>query len=128
MKPLDLVRQLYDAFGRRDWPEVRAVLAPDVEWTQNEGFPDGGRHVGADAVIDGVFVRFRDNWQHWQAVVEEWLEAGDVIIALGEYRGVHRVTGRSVVAAFAHVYEVRDNRIIRFRQYTDTALIRGAVA
>ena len=77
-------------------------------------------------MLNTVFVRFRDEWASWQAVVNEWRDAGHAIIALGEYRGTHRETGKSTVAAFAHVYEVREGRIARFRQFTDTAKVRDA--
>lgn len=127
MNNLAIVQRLYDAFGRRDWPAVRELFAPNIEWIQNEGFPGGGRHVGADAVLNTVFAKFRDEWASWQAVVNEWLDAGQAIVALGEYRGTHRGTGKTTVAAFAHVYEVREGRITRFRQFTDTAMIRDAM-
>ncbi len=127
MNNLALVQRLYDAFGRRDWAAVRELFAPDIEWIQNEGFPGGGRHIGADAVLGEVFARFRDEWTSWQAIVTEWLDAGHSIIAVGEYRGTHRLTGKSTVAAFAHVYDLRAQRITRFRQFTDTAMIRAAM-
>ena len=127
MNNLAIVQRLYAAFGQRDQATIRELFAPDIEWIQNEGFPGGGRHVGADAVLNTVFAKFRDEWASWQAVVTEWLDAGHAIIALGEYRGTHRVTGKSTVAAFAHVYEVREARIARFRQYTDTAKLRDAM-
>ena len=84
--------------------------------------------VGAETLLHGVFAKFRDEWSSWQAIVSEWLDAGHSIVALGEYRGTHRVTGKSIVASFAHVYNVRETRIARFRQFTDTALIRAAMA
>ncbi len=127
MNNLALVQRLYGAFGQRDWATIRELFAPDIEWIQNEGFPGGGRHVGADAVLNDVFAKFRDEWDPWRAVVVEWLDTGHAIVALGEYRGTHRVTGKSTVAAFAHVYEVRDGRIICFRQFTDTAKLRDAM-
>jgi len=127
MNNVTLIQSLYDAFGKHDWPTIRKLLAPDIEWIQNEGFPGGGRHVGVDTVLENVLANFRTNWISWQAVVSEWLDAGQTIVALGEYRGTHRATGKSTVAAFAHVYEVRAGRIARFRQYTDTAMIRSAM-
>lgn len=127
MNHLALVQRLYDAFAQRDWATIRELFAPDIEWIQNEGFPGGGRHIGTDAVLNTVFAKFRDEWDSWRAVVTEWLDAGDAIVALGEYRGTHRATGKIAVAAFAHVYEVREGRITRFRQFTDTAKIRDAM-
>ncbi len=127
MNHLSIVQRLYAAFGQRDWATIHELFAPNIEWIQNEGFPGGGRHVGADAVLNDVFAKFRDEWDSWRAVVIEWLDAGHAIVALGEYHGTHRGTGKSTVAAFAHVYEVRDGRITRFRQFTDTAKLRDAM-
>ena len=127
MTNLQVVQRLYDAFGRRDREAILTVLDPQVEWVQNEGFPDGGTHVGAEAVLDNVFARFRQDWDSWQAVVAEWLDAGDTIVALGEYRGTFQETQRSTRAAFAHVYRVRDGRVVRFQQFTDTLKVAEAM-
>lgn len=127
MTNLEVVQRLYDAFGRRDREAILAVLHPQVEWVQNEGFPNGGTHVGSEAVLDNVFARFRRDWDSWQAVVTEWLDAGEAIVALGEYRGTFQETRRSTRAAFAHVYRVRDGRVIKFQQFTDTLKVAEAM-
>ena len=122
----DIVRRLYDAFAARDADAIRQIFHPQIEWIQNAGFPNGGRHVGADAVLTDVFARFRADWLEWRAVVHEWLDAGPTVVALGEYQGVHKLTGRAVTAAFAHVYDLAGGRIVRFRQYTDTLPVARA--
>jgi ketosteroid isomerase-like protein len=127
MTNVAIVQQLYDAFARRDAGAIRELFDAGIEWIQNEGFPGGGRHVGPDAVLNDVFAKFRVEWEWWRAVVHEWLVAGDTVIALGEYRGTHKATGKSTVAAFAHVYDLRGGRIVRFRQYTDTVKVRQAM-
>ena len=78
-------------------------------------------------MLNDVFAKFRVEWNSWRAVVHEWLDAGDTVVALGEYQGTHKATGKSTVAAFAHVYDVRGGRIVRFRQYTDTVKVRDAM-
>ncbi len=123
MTNVETVQRLYDAFASRDANTIRQLFAPDIEWIQNDGFPNGGRHVGADVVLNDVFARFRVDWTDWTAPVHQWLDAGETVVAIGEYRGTHRATGRSMTAAFAHVYDIRDGRIIQFRQFTDTVQI-----
>ena len=127
MTNLDTIKHLYDAFARRDAAEIRRLFHPDIEWIQNEGFPNGGRHVGADTVLNEVFARFRTEWSAWRVVIHDWLDAGHTIVAIGDYVGTHKATGKSMTAAFAHVYDVEDGRITRFRQYTDTAVVRDAM-
>ena len=123
MAHLATIQKLYSALSRGDLAAVRELFDPSIEWIQNDGFPGGGRHVGADAVLTGVFARLGEEWAEWQAVVHQWLDAGETVVALGEYRGIYRATGKRMCAAFAHVYDVRGGRIVRFRQFADTAKV-----
>ena len=123
MTNLEIVQRMYSAFGNRDRDTIFELFDPQIEWVQNEGFPGGGRHVGSESVWNDVFTKFRLEWDVWQAVVSEWLDAGEAIIAIGEYRGTYKATGRSMTAAFAGVYRVHSGRIVSFHQYTDTAKI-----
>ncbi len=127
MTNLEIVQRMYAAFGNRDRDTILELFDAQIEWVQNEGFPGGGRHVGAEAVLNDVFAKFRLEWDVWQAVVSEWIDSGNTIVAIGEYRGTYKATGRSMIAAFAGVYRVRDGRIVSFHQYTDTAMIAAAM-
>ena len=127
MTNTDLVRRLYAAFAAPDHATIRDLFSPDIEWIQNEGFPHGGRHVGPDAVLNDVFARFRQDWSSWSVTIDEYLDAGRTIIALGHYHGTHKTTGKSMSSPFAHLYDVKTGKITRFRQYTDTAVIREAM-
>jgi ketosteroid isomerase-like protein len=123
---LEIVQSLYQAFAEQDREQILAIFDPGIEWLQNEGFPGGGRFVGAEAVMDGVFGRLGREWEGWGAEVYRWLDAGESIVALGEYHGTNRATGRAMTAAFAHVLWVREGRVVRFEQYADTAKIVAA--
>ncbi|HEY4591840.1 MAG TPA: nuclear transport factor 2 family protein, partial [Thermoanaerobaculia bacterium] len=125
---LEIVQALYAALKEGDGDRVLEILHPEVEWIQNEGFPGGGRFVGAETVYERVFNRLVDEWDGWQAEVGRWLKADDSVVALGAYRGTCRKTGKSMRAAFAHVYWLYDGRIVRFEQYADTAKIAEACA
>ncbi len=125
--PLALVQELYAAFAARDRARLLAVMHPDIVWIQNEGFPHGGEHRGATVVLDEVLARFRREWSAWRADVAEWIDAGDTVVVLGVYEGTHAATGRSMKAAFAHVYRVAAGRIVRFQQFTDTHALRAAL-
>ena len=127
MTNVEIIQRLYDAFARRDAAAIRQLFHPHIEWNQNAGFPNGGRHVGADTVLNEVFPRFRTEWSEWRVTIDEYLDAGDTIIAIGDYHGTHKGTGKSMAAAFAHLYDVKDGRITRFRQFTDTAMVRRAM-
>lgn len=116
-----VVRTLYDAFERKDAEGVRAVLHPDVEWIQCAGFPGGDRRRGVEEVLEKVFGGLRSEWEDFGAPVEEYVDGGRTVVALGRYVGTHGRTGRAMTSVFAHVYELDGGRITRFRQYADTA-------
>ncbi|HEY3567967.1 MAG TPA: nuclear transport factor 2 family protein [Thermoanaerobaculia bacterium] len=126
MSNLEVVQSLYKALQDGDEDLILGVLHPEVEWIQNEGFPDGGSYVGAETVLSEVFLRLAEDWDGWEAGVGRWLNAGDSVVALGAYRGTCRRTGKSMQAAFAHVYWLEKSRIVRFEQYADTAKIAEA--
>lgn len=123
----EIVREMYRLFAQRDNEGIRRLFDPEIEWVQMEGFPRGGRYVGADAIFDGVFAGFREQWEDWKAVVERFLDAGESVVALGFYEGRYQSTGRSMRAEFAHLIELKDGRIVRFVQYTDTLKVAEAM-
>ncbi|WP_437963721.1 nuclear transport factor 2 family protein [Sorangium sp. So ce260] len=122
-----LVEELYRAFKTKDFESFRRLCAPDIEWIQNAGFPGGKTHRGVQAVVDDVFKAFSGEWSAWGFSIEEILSAERSVVVLGRYEGVHRATGRSFSSSAAHVYDIEDAKIRRFRQYTDTKVIWDAM-
>jgi len=123
---LAVAQALYTAVAAREEAALRRLLAPDVAWIQNEGLPGGARRRGVEEVLAGVLGALHGTWEGFEVAVEEWIDACERVVAIGEYRGRHRVSGRRLRAAFAHVLDVRAGRVERFRQYTDTAMFVAA--
>jgi ketosteroid isomerase-like protein len=121
------VRNLYAAFARGDVPVVLGALAPDVHWTEAEGFPHGGCYVGPDAVLQNVFVNLGAEWDRFVATPETFVTSADTVIVLGEYSGTSKATGQSFTAPFVHVWQVRNGKIAKFQQHTDTAVVQRAL-
>ena len=119
---LEIIRGLYEAFGRGDIPAVLGALDANVEWREAEGFlyADQNPYMGPAAVLAGVFARLGGEWEEFQARPDSFLDAGEAVIAQGHYGGVYKATGRKVRAQFAHVWTLRDGKVATFQQYTDT--------
>ena len=124
---LEIVRGAYEAFARGDVPAVLAVLASDVSWTEAEGFPYGGTYSGPDAVLKNVFMKLGAEWEGFSAVPHEFVAQADTVVSLGQYSGKYNITGKTFSAPFAHVWSFRDGKVVRFRQYTDTAVVQSAL-
>ena len=126
----ELIRALYDAFGRGDADTVLGGLDPGIVWNEAENFryADGNPYVGPQRVAEGVFARIVGEWEGFTVGAETLLQDDDTVVALGRYRGIFRATGRALDAQFVHVWTLRDGRVTRFQQYTDTAQFRDIVA
>lgn len=120
---VDILRRGYDAFNRGDIDTVMGLLDPNIEWQEPEveGLPQRGTHRGAEDVANRVFGAIVENWDGFQAVPEEFLEAGDRVVVLGQFEGAGKTSGRTLDATFAHVWTMRDGRAVQFRSYADTA-------
>jgi uncharacterized protein len=117
-----LIRALYGAFAAGDIEGVVSRMSPDIEWNEAENFPyaDGNPYRGPEAILTGVFARLGGEWDGFAAVPDEYLDAGDIVVVLGRYRGAYKATGRALDAQLAHVWRIEDGKIAGFQQYTDT--------
>jgi ketosteroid isomerase-like protein len=123
---VSVVRRLYEARGNPDI--IRQVLAPDVRWEVVEGFPYSGVYVGLDDGLRNFLGRLFQDCESFVAVGSEFFESGDRVIALGTYLGRARATGKDFTARFAHVWTLRDGKIVRLQQCADTVQVARAMA
>lgn len=125
--PQSAVRQLYAAFDRGDVPAVLDALAPEVLWTEAEGFPHGGTYAGPDAVLHNVLRPLAAEWERFAVLPQEFVAEAETVVVLGDYKGTWRATGKSFTAPFVHVWKLRGGKVTLFRQHTDTAMVQQAM-
>jgi ketosteroid isomerase-like protein len=123
-----LIRGIYDGFAAGDVGAVLGAMSPDIVWNEAENFPyaDGNPYVGPQAVAEGVFARCIGEWDGFAVTVEEILDAGDTIVALGRYEGSCKATGKAMNPQLAHVWRVADGKAVAFQQYVDTLQVARA--
>ena len=124
---LSIIQDLYRHFANKDTEKIRALFDENIEWSQMEGFPNGGHYIGFDQIQANVFQGFSDHWTGWKAEVSDFIDAENDIIAVGTYSGTYNNTGKFVEAAFIHHYQVVEGKVKKFVQYTDTHLIAEAM-
>ncbi len=117
------VRALYDAFGRGEIPTVLAAFDPEIVWMEAESTPVGdlNPYKGPQAVAQGVFSRIGQDWDNFRVNVEQIIDGGDKVAAIGRYAATNKKTGLPLNAQFVHVWWFRNGKVVRFQQYTDTA-------
>lgn len=118
----DIVKGLYKAFAGGDVAAVLGALDPGIQWSEADGvlYADRNPYVGPQAVAEGVFMRLGSDVENFRVVPGNIIDGGDTVVAEGRYSGKIKATGTPLDAQFAHVWEFRNGKVVRFQQYTDT--------
>ncbi len=119
----EIIKGLYDNFATGNIPGVLGAMDENIAWTEAEGFIYGGTYTGPNAVLENVFMKFGTEWDGFSAVPDQIVDGGDIVVGLGTYSGKYLKTGKSVTVPFAHAWTLRDGKIIKFTQYTDTLVV-----
>ncbi|TBR10000.1 MAG: ketosteroid isomerase [Candidatus Nitrosotenuis sp.] len=124
---VDLVKKFYSSFKAKDKQTYLQLCADNIEWQVLDGMPGGGAiYIGKTAVFEKYFRHLFSNFAEFHAVPEEFLDAGHMIAVLGKYEMVSKKSRNAFTSPFAHVYTIKNDKIILFRQYADTVQIRAA--
>lgn len=127
--PLAVVREFYRAMEAGQIERVVTLLSPDLQWEEAERFPYyGGVWRSPQAAVDNLFLPLARDWEGFSATPHDFICNDENVVSFGLYTGRFRATGRRISAPFAHWWLVSGGRIVRFKQYTDTAKVLEAGA
>jgi ketosteroid isomerase-like protein len=76
--------------------------------------------------VQGFFKTVGDTLEFSEFDPREFYASGDVVIALGHFTAKVKDTGRSASAHWAHVFTIAGGKVVKFREYTDTAAFAEA--
>ena len=117
---VEVVREAYAAFNRRDLDHWIEFFDPEIEYHDTPEFPDGGMHLGREG--------FR---RHVESYLDAWSDAsvevdaravGEQVVGRIRYTGAGRATGIEVeTPEYGALYDFRAGRIRRVRQFTTYA-------
>jgi hypothetical protein len=104
-------------------------LGDEIEWRECENHPyaDGNPYRGINEITAGVFARLATEWEKFTATPVAVYGAGDLVVVEGRYAGHHAGSGKALDAQFAHVWQVRDGKAVRFQGFADTLAIAEAM-
>jgi ketosteroid isomerase-like protein len=121
---IETVRSFYTALGRGDAPSALGLMAEDIEWNTMWHYKVDGH--GPQKVAEGLLIPLMAEWSYFALTPTEYIGDGNTVVSLGRFTGVHGASGKSVDAAYAHVWDLADGKIQRFRQYIDTLKVAEA--
>ena len=126
MTNTELVKKFYNAFKNQDTQLYPQLCDEKIEWITLEGMPHGGKYVGLKAIFDDYFPHMLKNFTEFHAIPETFLESNDHVVVIGRYSGTSKI-GKKFDVPFSHIYQIKDNKIIKFKQFTDTEKIQESL-
>ncbi len=126
MSNVELIKKFYDAFANKDMQIINQVCDKSIEWNTLKGMPHGGKYVGLKAIFEDYFQNMLSNFIEFHAIPEEYIESKYHVTVIGKYQGMSK-TGKHFETPFSHIYDIQENKIIKFRQFTDTETIQDSL-
>jgi len=118
---IDVVQELYRVALANHGDTIAHLVTPDIVWEILDGFPHGGIYAGIPAIFGQFLPKLQADFHDWHAQPDEFVDAGDTIVALGHYSGTWKTNGVHIVAPFCHIWTLKNGKIARLRQFADTA-------
>lgn len=119
---VEVVQQVYVAFGQGDIPAVLSLLTDDVEWSLPgpSVIPWTGTRHGHEGVTE-FFSMLGETLEFERFEPREFVAQSDTVVVLGYERCLVKPTGRTFEQEWAHVYTLREGKIAKGRFIEDTA-------
>jgi uncharacterized protein len=125
-----IIDGLYKAFAVGDVPAVLGGMDSNIVWMEAEGndYADGNPYIGPEAVLNGVFARVIGDHEYFtlEDIVLHEMSDNKVLATL-RYDGKVKKTAKAYNVQVAHLWTLKDGKIIAFQQYVDTKGLADAM-
>jgi ketosteroid isomerase-like protein len=115
---IDIVKNIYAAFTRRDRAYLESVISPEVEIFQSPEVPWGGAYRGHEG-LQQFFGKLMAHLKASGLPIERALDAGDCVVIIGRTQGTVLANGKPYDVPLVHIWQFRDGQVIRFMPHID---------
>ena len=109
----DLIRPIYEEWSRGNWRLRFEIYDACMEWGWSDEFPGLAGVYEDPADPNPRLQAWLSEWEHWRAEADEYLEFGNQVVVLASYHGRGRGSGVEIRQEGAHVFELRDGKVVR---------------
>lgn len=113
---VEVVRAIYEAWGRGDDRAAPDRFEEDVEWFGPPDISNSGVGRGHEGVRQSL-ATWLGTWDDYQFELRELLESGDQVLAVGWQRGRGKGSGVEVSEEIFSVWTLRAGKVIRQRMF-----------
>ncbi|MEO8770804.1 MAG: nuclear transport factor 2 family protein, partial [Ferruginibacter sp.] len=125
---LEIIKSTYEGkTSEENGLNLAKYVAENISWTEAKGFPYAGTYIGLDNITKNVFSRLGSEWIDYKFTPEDYVAADDKVVAYGTYTGTYKLTGKAFTARVAHVWKLKDRKIISFEQFVDSKMVNEAM-
>jgi ketosteroid isomerase-like protein len=128
LQNIDLVKKLYEAYGKGDIDTIINHLADHFDWRFDAPsiIPFAGNQQTRDEVRRRFFGSLAESQKDQSLSPQEFIAQDDKVVMLGRYTATVVATGRSIDLRVAHVFTIQNGKVTRFLNLTDTARVAEA--
>jgi uncharacterized protein len=114
---VEIIRELNARFVAGDRTSWKEVFSEDVVWDTTAGDLAGAGVYHGHEGAERFFVEWLGAWQDPTVEILELIDAGDSVVSTFRWTGRGKASGVETQQTFFGVYELRDGKVIRYRQY-----------
>ena len=107
---VELVRRIYEAWGQEK--SARDFIAEDIEYVNPSYAVEPGTRRGRKS-----FRVIRDTYEDFEIQVERYVDAGEEVVVLAQYKASGQGSGVPVSGEHGYVWTVRDGQAVRFQWF-----------
>jgi uncharacterized protein len=123
---VQIVKDVFAAFGRGDKQGLLALSAEDIEWiTPGESWPLAGTHRGHAGLAD-LLQKASEMGETSFPEPPEFVAQGDRVLVVGFSTGRVKATNRTFEDHFVIAITVRNGKVTNVREYVDTQAMARA--
>jgi len=122
MKSLDLVKTFYKKIGDGDLPGLFETLDDSISWelVGPETIPYFGTYKG-HTEVQHFFEKLFSAETIIEFMPEEFIDGDQIICVTGREKCLAKNTNKTFESRWVHIFSCQNGKIIRWREYIDTA-------
>jgi len=115
---LDIAKAVYERFAEGDIAGFLDLCADDIEWVVNgpATLEKCRTYKGRSGVQEFLNI-LGASWEFTVFTPKQFFADGPTVVVLGEEKGRDKTSGTPFYNRWAHVFDVKAERIIRFREF-----------
>lgn len=115
----EVIRPIYQEWGRGNWRTRFEVYDPRMEWGWSDEFPGLAGVFNDRQDPNPRLLNWLSGWEEWRVEADDYLEIDDHVVVLTSYQGRGKRSGAEVRQPGAHVFELRHGRVVRLEIFAD---------